>query len=445
MSRPPGRYSLSLIVILLLSLAGIAQAQTTSITPSADIHLGVATCAGGPCHGSAQTTKKNGVLQNEYLTWQVHDKHAKAYTVLEGALGKRIAANLGIGPATEAKQCLDCHADNVPAEKQGVQFKMADGVGCEACHGGAQRWLGPHVDGHIDHATLVKDDGLYPTDRTVDRARLCLSCHLGDDTHVITHKIMGAGHPRLSFELQTFTQIEPAHFQIDDIYKKRKTVFKGVQFWAVGQAMALEKLVGGIAADKHQGNGVFPELVFFDCQSCHHPMSNLRWEKRASTGLGPGIPHFNDANAIMLRAIAAKVTPDLARSLDGDIHALHQALSAGEGNPTEIARRLGSDAHQIGDALASHDFTKADMHDMAMAVAKSAANGDASDYAAAEQMTMAFASIIYTLHEEGEIDEGAYGALKAGLNQCYGAIQKEDSYDPVKFAAAVQAVTRAMP
>jgi hypothetical protein len=174
-------------------------------------------------------------------------------------------------------------------------------------------------------------------------------------------------------------------------------------------------------------------------------MSNLRWQKRASTGLGPGIPHFNDANAIMLRAIAAKIAPEMSKSLDGDIHALHLALSVGEGNPAEIAKRLGATAHQIGGALAAHDFTKADMHDMMLAVAKSSTNGDTSDYAAAEQATMAFASIIYTLNAEGDVDAGVYASLKAGLNQCYGAIQKEDSYDPVKFAAAAQAVTRAMP
>jgi hypothetical protein len=432
-------------VILLLGLSGIGRAQTTSGTATADIHLGVATCAGGPCHGAASTTKKNGVLQNEYLTWQVHDKHAKAYTVLEGDLGKRIAANLGIGPATQAKECLTCHADNVPAEQQGVQFKISDGVGCEACHGGAQRWLGDHVTGKVSHADLVKNEGLYPTDRPVDRAKLCLQCHLGDETHYITHRIMGAGHPRLPFELQTFTQIEPAHFVIDDVYRKRKTVYQGVQFWAVGQAMALEKLVKGIAEDKHQGNGVFPELVYFDCDSCHHPTSSLRWQKRASTGLGPGIPHFNDANAIMLRAIAARVTPDLAKSLDADVRALHQALSAGAGNPAEIARRLGATAEKIGSALAAHEFTKADMHEMAMAIVRASANGDTSDYAGAEQATMAFASIIYTLNAEGSIDAGSYNALKAALNQCYSAIQKEDSYDPVKFAAAAQAVSKVMP
>ena len=450
MRRPRGRQSIVLFVALLLGIARVGMAQTTSTPPSMpssgmDIHLGVATCAGGPCHGAASTSKKNGVLQNEYLTWQVHDKHAKAYSVLEGTLGKRIAANLGIPDATKAKECLDCHADNVPDNMRGVQFNISDGVGCESCHSGAQRYLGPHVDGHMTHTDLVSNYGLYPTDRPVERAKMCLTCHVGDENHMITHKIMGAGHPRMPFEVQTFTQIEPAHYVIDDVYKQHKAVAKGVQFWAVGQALQLETLVTGIANDKHQGNGVFPELVFFDCQSCHHPMSNLRWERRASTGLGPGIPHFNDANAIMLRAIAAKVAPDLARTLDGDVHALHQALSAGEGNPTEIARRLAANAHKLADILAMHNFDKGDMRDMLLAVAKSSTNGDTSDYVAAEQATMAYASIIYTLNQDGAVDAGAYGALKTGLNQCYAAIEKEESYDPVKFAAATKSVTQAMP
>src|SRR6185437_14170898 len=122
---------------------------------------------------------------------------------------------------------------------------------------------------------------------------------------------------------------------------------------------------------------------------------------------------------------------DLAKSLDGDIKALHQALSAGAGNPKEAASRLASVAEKIGDALAAHQFTKADMHDMAMAIVRASGDGDTSDYAGAEQATMAFASIIYTLNAEGDINAGTYNTLKAALNQCYGAIQKEDSYDPV--------------
>jgi hypothetical protein len=410
-----------------------------------DVHLGVNSCAGSTCHGMASTTKKySAVIQNEYLIWQKYDKHARAFTALQSPLGQRIATNLGAGPADRAQTCLICHADNVPPENRGVQFHLSDGVGCEVCHGGSQKWLGPHASGHIPHNDLVRDDGLYPTDRPVERAKLCLSCHLGDETRTMTHRIMGAGHPRLAFELQTFTQIEPAHFVIDDIYKRRKVAAQGVQFWAIGQAIALQQLVTGLAENQHR-DGAFPELIFFDCQACHHSTATLRWQRRASMALGPGLPHFNDANAIMLRAIAARIAPDLARTLETEIRALHQAMSEGSAKPTEIAHRIAATAGTLADTLGTHVFTPADMQAMIAALARSAHDGDASDYAAAEQSTMAFASIIYTLNTEQAVTRAQYAALRAALDRCYAATRQPDSYDPTAFAAAAQSVAQILP
>ena len=51
--------------------------------------------------------------------------------------------------------------------------------------------------------------------------------------------MMGAGHPRMSFELDTFTTVEPAHFKPDSDWEKRKRVWDGVQVWAIGQAMVV--------------------------------------------------------------------------------------------------------------------------------------------------------------------------------------------------------------
>jgi hypothetical protein len=427
---------------LLLNFPSHAQSGIPDPANDGLAHLGVTTCAGSTCHGKATTVKKTGVVQNEYLIWQSKDKHAKAYTALEGTLGRRIAANLGIGPATQSKECLVCHADNVSEENRGVQFRIDDGVGCEACHGGSQKWLGPHASGRIPHNVLLSDYKLYPTNQPVERAKLCLGCHLGDETHVISHRIMGAGHPRMPFELQTFTVIEPQHFVIDDKYRKRKPVAEGVQVWAIGQAIALQRLVTQLA--DHQGHeGAFPELVFFDCQSCHHPLTSLRWERRSSMGLGPGLPHFNDANGIMLRAIAARVAPELGSALENDIRALHVALSEG-GHPAEVARRVAADADKLNEVFATHDFTAADMRAMMVALAQSMRNGDATDYAAAEQATMAFASILYTLHSEQAVDTSQYAALKAALDHCYAATQKPDNYDPRAFAVAAESVAGAL-
>ena len=439
--------NIALVLGMLLCFAARGAAQTAAAP--VDVHLGVGTCAGSTCHGAASQTKRtSNVPQNEYLIWQRYDKHARAFTALQSPLGERIAANLGLGPAEKADSCLDCHADNVAPEARGVQFHLSDGVGCEACHGGSLPWLGAHASGLTPQAELTREDGpyrLYPTELPVQRARLCLSCHEGDDRRFITHKVMGAGHPRLSFELQTYTQIQPAHFVIDDKYRARKVAAQGVQVWAVGQAMALERLVTELAEPRHQGGGVFPELVFFDCQACHHTTTQLRWQRRASTGLGPGLPHFNDANAVMLRAIAARVAPEQARALESDVRALHQALSAGIGRPAPIAQRIATTAQQLGNLLAGHTFSNADMRAMMIALAQVSQTSDASDYAAAEQATMAFASIIYTLNMEGAVDAAQYGRMRAALEGCYSATRVQDSYDPGAFAAAARAIEQAAP
>ena len=276
--------------------------------------MGVASCAGSTCHGAVQPWQGSRVLQNEFITWQRKDKHAKAYQVLLNDRSKRIARNLGLEAAHTAKICLNCHADNPPQERQHRTFQIADGVSCEACHGGAGRWIGVHISAAATHQLNV-ENGLFPSDDPVNRARLCLSCHFGDETRFVTHRIMGAGHPRMSFELDTFTAIMPAHFKVDKDYRERKGSWDGVQTWAIGQAMAIGIVLDAMVDPKRGRDGIFPELVLFDCYTCHHRMSNLRWAPRASVGLGPGIPRISDANHLMLQIIAAQVDAPLGKEL----------------------------------------------------------------------------------------------------------------------------------
>jgi hypothetical protein len=78
------------------------------------------------------------------------------------------------------------------------------------------------------HAGNVKR-GLYPTDEPVAQARLCLSCHFGNKDKFVTHRMMGAGHPRMSFELDTFSQTQPPHFVADADWERRKGAYDGVR------------------------------------------------------------------------------------------------------------------------------------------------------------------------------------------------------------------------
>src|SRR5690606_29828587 len=109
---------------------------------NAHTHLGVATCSNSVCHGATQKFQQSNVWQSEFARWQEFDPHAtKALQALRTPQGQAIARKLGIGDPTQAKECLDCHADNVPTDKRGERFQASDGAGREACHGGAEHWL----------------------------------------------------------------------------------------------------------------------------------------------------------------------------------------------------------------------------------------------------------------------------------------------------------------
>ncbi len=431
--------------MIALTALGLADAAAQTLpSKGPDMHLGVTSCGGSTCHGATQPVRGSQVLQNEYLIWQRQDKHAKAYAVLLEPRSQRIARNLGLPDAHTAKACLDCHSDNVGAELRGRQFQLSDGVGCEGCHGGGQRWLGPHVAGVSSTAELQKL-GLFPTEDPVARAQLCLSCHLGDETKFVTHRMMGAGHPRLSFELDTFTEIQPAHYQTDDDYRKRKAVASGVQTWAVGQAMAVSRTMTALADANRRMAGAFPELTFYDCHACHHPMSNLRWQARESVGLGPGMIRFNDANMLMLRLLARRLAPEEATSLTTQLRALHGAMSEGRGDAGAVAREVKAVADRLVQRFARHAFGADDMRALLAALIADGREGHFTDYGGAEQATMAIASIVQALRRAGGATEAQHNELKAAIEQCYAATAKDEAYDPAVFARALAGVEKALP
>ncbi len=148
-----------LFLLLVLPLTAGAELPDKA----ANKHMGVATCATSQCHGSAVPREGSNVMQNEYVTWTQDDPHSRAYETLGNDQSKAIAARLGLRAAHTAKICLDCHADNVADEKRGEKFQLSDGVGCEACHGGAENWLPTHYNmPAVSHSDSVAA-GLYPT------------------------------------------------------------------------------------------------------------------------------------------------------------------------------------------------------------------------------------------------------------------------------------------
>ncbi len=402
-----------------------------------DLHLGVATCAGSTCHGAAKPFRESAVRQNEFLTWHRKDKHSQAYKVLLSDKSKDIARKLRLKSAHRAKICLGCHADNVPKELRGKRFQLSDGVGCEACHGGSVRWLGGHASGQNSHQDNL-DAGMYPTDDPVARAKLCLSCHFGNRDKFVTHRIMGAGHPRLSFELDTFTEIQPAHFRVDKDYRARKKVSYGIQTWAIGQLMAVGQFLDALLDPRYQSGGLFPELVFFDCHACHHSMKNQRWSPRKSTNLDPGVVRLNDAGLLMLQPIMRRLAPDVADKLRQATLDLHKATTKGMTTTREAAGRLREITRGVQARLVQHRFSPEDMWAILLGIVQQGLDGEYNDYVATEQAVMALGSIVSTLDGAALMDAKQTERINKQLDKLYEVVSDEEKYQHEQFVAELK-------
>src|SRR5215469_12704867 len=87
------------------ALAHPARAQTSAaVQPK---YIGPGSCAATACHGSVKPVAGSRIFQNEYSTWILEDKHARAYQVLGGEVGERMAGILRLGVrAEESPKCL---------------------------------------------------------------------------------------------------------------------------------------------------------------------------------------------------------------------------------------------------------------------------------------------------------------------------------------------------
>jgi hypothetical protein len=422
------RWYLLCSALLLSVVSNLAQSQSSSPPlpyQSAHQTLGTVTCASSLCHGSVKRWKDSNVLQNEYVTWSRTDKHAKAYNVLLNARSQKIVKNLGLTqPAHEAKICLDCHTHNIPAAKHGERFKLSDGVTCEACHGPAEQNVA---------------DGMFPTDDAAARARMCMGCHFGNKDKLVTHRIMGAGHPRMSFELDTFTETAPKHFVVDKDYNERKRVWSGAKTWAIGQALAVSETMDLMLDDKRGRDGLFPELVLFDCNACHHPMSENRWKPKTAFGpsISPGLVRLNDSNMLMLRALAYGMEPALGERVTQQTRKLHRAI-AGDGDAKTEAQALKQLANEIIPIISARPLDATTFRAAALKLSDDGINGFYTDYAAAEQASMAIGSLGGFLSKQGGIRSAT--SFNQAMKQLNATLQSDERYKPAAFEARLRDV-----
>jgi hypothetical protein len=417
--------------IALLMLLFACATLPRSATAAADRHLGVGSCANSVCHGTVVANPSPALPLNEYVVWSTRDRHAKAYETLLGEQAKAMAQRMGLPDAANAKVCLDCHADNVPVAQRGPTFQLGDGVGCEACHGGASRWIESHAQPGRPHAANLAA-GMFDLVDPRNRVERCLDCHQGNDSQRATHEMMAAGHPRLSFEVDTFMVLQPYHHRPDAAYAKRKAVTPPVSNWLVGQAASAVRLLDLLVADSARDTP-FPELVAFDCQACHHQMDDRRTRARAELAmLAPGRVRIDDSSLVMTRALFAALEPAAGTALHDGIVALHVASQADRKRLRSAAQSLGDRIEQLAEPLAARKLAPAEVVALERALRDLTLGGGVTDYALAEQVVLGLALLC------NDAANTPCAQRQAALDALYAATADQNRFAAAKFRDAMK-------
>ncbi len=327
----------------------------------------------------------------ERLIWQAHDSHAKAYTALTGEAGKQIAQKLGLADAAQAPECLVCHTTYVPVAQRGPKFTLDGGVGCESCHGPGGSFLATHVQPTSQHATNLKA-GMYPTNNPTARAALCLSCHQGDGVRKVSHRLYGAGHPRLRFELDTYGVLQPYHFNPDADYRRRKPMASHFRLWAEGQLQAALSLLAMSDPLNHPQTGLFPELAQFDCHACHQAINDDP-NHRPRPGLKAGALTRNDAPLVVLRALAQVTSPAQVATLRTATRDWQNALNDRR-TQAQTASQLKTVVTTLASTLESRKESASDARDVARALLEQARAESPLTFIAAEIVAMSLSTIL---------------------------------------------------
>lgn len=434
-------------------------------------YTGVASCAGSTCHGRMEGDG-TVVRQDELMKWQEPSTpggaHSRAWAVLSNNRSQFIARNLGIGDPATAPMCLGCHstagAVAVAGARRGT-VPVEDGVGCESCHGPAGGWIATHYAGVLDapgpgaemrakHQANLSA-GLWKLEDPVVRAGVCVDCHFGSagEGQFVTHRIMAAGHPRISFELDLFSSLQ-AHHQEDEDYGWRKFGAGGgrtdhVQMWAVGQATALERSLA-LFQSKRGTEGMFPEFYFLDCHSCHRRIYDQAKPVKTSMdnpgreAIPEGMPPYNDENLIMLSAAARVAAPALADQLATRTASFHKAMATDRASATAAAAQLGQTVAALKSAFASRGFSGTDAFTLVDAIASKAVNDRFTDYTGSTQAVMGIDTLLNAMVSSGRITVGAAAGIRADIDRAYAAVKDPNAYKPADFQASLGSAVRSI-
>jgi hypothetical protein len=283
--------------------------------------IGSSSCGSSTCHGG--TVDRGPAWNHSYSLSRNSDPHATAGTLLYDIDSQRIVTTLDPTLKTMAaydvvlrKRCISCHLTATPADIASNspldQRLVGEGVSCESCHGPAGAWGDAHVlktwegPSRFEAAT-----GMLDTESMLGRAEGCVRCHVGSRTadgivRDMNHDLIAAGHPALRFDLETYNENMPHHWDESSEVEKLFNA-SSIKLRSVGRSVALaaaaklssERAAASKSTRVSELTAPWPELGEFDCFACHQTLRALHYrdpmksDGKAKLSLSNGLPLWN--------------------------------------------------------------------------------------------------------------------------------------------------------
>lgn len=410
--------------------------------PEGFVFVGSSSCATFGCHGNA-VTRSPEVWKSSFITWHRTDPHARAFDELYTERSVKMVSllePLDVGSAEYEsdywrvleKRCVGCHATPAAVAPLQSDLKAApaeslrSGVSCESCHGAAGNWLTEHATSRwteYSPAEKVQRWGLFNTRDLSARAALCMECHVGPKQGVsggeydVTHELIAAGHPRLSFEFSAYLANLPPHWdESNDRSRTGRQETFHFDAWRIGQIEMARKLTSQLVVRSSQSDGKWPDFSNYDCFACHHPLRSDQSSRAENVVLlpRPGLPRAADWPFAHLQAIAS--TSQSHKSLQQLLKDAHQQLRFGS---AELPAKRQQSLVAVSDSIAAlsqsvrdEKFSNPKNARILTALLTDLLSENSTDWDRAVQFNLALAAFVED-YEPGEINRTSGIAIRA--------------------------------
>ena len=236
---------------------------------------GAASCATSSCHGGprAGVSSADAPRGSEYPLWLESDPHAQSWKTLSSDVSVQILTKLSIlrdgkiANLAAFENCLACHNTDRKIAIDQLAPRIAEGVGCESCHGPSESWYDRHYQRPDSAKNASANLGLTDSRSLIQRAKICSTCHVGSKDRDMNHDIIAAGHPALYFDMAVYHEAYPKHWRDKDQNEK---IFRS-QLWLAGKIAMVDAELELLEsrACKLLSVSTWPELSNYQCNSCH--------------------------------------------------------------------------------------------------------------------------------------------------------------------------------